>query len=119
MPDPIRLYLDEDTISRALISALRARNVDVLTAQEANNMGIPDEAQLAYALSQQHVLFTFNTRDFVQLHTQYLARGQEHTGIIVSDQLQVGVILRRLLKLMDARTATDMYNHLEFLSNWR
>jgi hypothetical protein len=30
--DRIRLYLDEDTISRALISALRARNVDVLSA---------------------------------------------------------------------------------------
>ena len=119
MSDPIRLYLDEDTISRALITALRARNADVLTAQEASNMGISDEAQLAYAVAKQRVLFTFNTRDLVQLHTRYIAQQHEHTGIIVSDQLQIGVILRRILKLLDARTATDMRNRLEFLSSWR
>jgi len=36
MSKPICLYLDEDSISRALIRALRARNVDVLTALEAD-----------------------------------------------------------------------------------
>lgn len=36
MPDPIKLYLDEDTISRALINALRSRSVDILTAKEAD-----------------------------------------------------------------------------------
>jgi ActR/RegA family two-component response regulator len=46
---PIKLYLDEDAISRALIRALRARGVDVLTAQEADLIGAPDEEQLAYA----------------------------------------------------------------------
>ncbi len=37
MADLIRLYLDEDTISRALIRSLRARQVDLLTAQETNH----------------------------------------------------------------------------------
>ena len=31
-----RLYLDEDSMRRSLVFALRARNVDVLTATEAN-----------------------------------------------------------------------------------
>ncbi len=83
----IRLYLDEDTISRALIRALRARNIDVLTAHEAKQMGVPDETQLAFATQENRVIFTFNTRDFAQLHKTYLARGQHHTGIIVSDQV--------------------------------
>ena len=69
MPDPIKLYLDEDTISRALIRALRSRNVDVLTAKEANLIQISDQDHLEYAASLDRTVFTFNARDFVRLHT--------------------------------------------------
>ncbi|KAA3660851.1 MAG: hypothetical protein DWQ04_18220 [Chloroflexi bacterium] len=116
---PIQLYLDEDTISRALIRALHARQVDILTAQETEMMGQPDDAQLAFETEQKRTILTFNTRDFVQLHKSYLATGIFHTGIIVSDQIQVGVLIRRLLKLLDAKSAEEMTNWLEFLGNWR
>lgn len=119
MNDGIKLYLDEDTISRSLVRALRARNIDVLTAQEAERKGVSDTDQLVYATAAGRVIFTFNTRDYVQLHAQFLAQRREHSGIIVSDQLQVGVILRRLLLLVDARSADEMRNWLEYLSNWR
>ncbi len=82
-------------------------------------MATSDETQLAFATSEQRTIFTFNTRDFVQLHRERLEEGQEHSGIVVSDQLQVGLLLRRLLKLLDARNSADMHNWLEFLSNWR
>jgi hypothetical protein len=42
-----------------------------------------------------------------------------YSGIIVSDQLETGVLLRRLMKLIDAKSASDMRDWLEFLSNWR
>lgn len=119
MTEPIKLYLDEDTISRALIRALRARGVDILTAQEAKLIGASDDEQLAYATAQGRVIFTFNTRDYSILHTEYLSQQQIHSGIIISDQVQVGVIVRRLLKLLDAKSAEEMQNWLEFLSNWR
>lgn len=119
MAEPIKLYLDEDTISRALIRALRARGVDIVTAQEAELMGVPDGEQLAYATAQRRVVFTFNTRDYAVLHTEYLSKQQAHAGIIVSDQVQVGLLVRRLLKLLDAKSAEEMENWLEFLSNWR
>lgn len=119
MSERIRLYLDEDTISRSLINALRARQINVVTAQEAQQMGKSDELQLEYATSKQRVIFTFNTQDFVQLHNHYLGQGKQHSGIIVSDQLQVGILLRRLLKLINSKTSADMENWLEFLSNWR
>ena len=119
MAEQIRLYLDEDAISRALIRGLRARGVDVLTAQDAQQMGVPDSVQLLHATGQGRTLFTFNTRDFARLHAEFLAQGRSHAGIIVSDQLQVGHILRRLLSLLDAKSAEDMQNWLEFLSNWR
>jgi hypothetical protein len=119
MPDPIKLYLDEDTISRALINALRSRSVDILTAKEADRIQTPDREHLAYATSLGRTVFTFNTGDFVKLHVRYLSTGQHHAGIIVSDQLETGVLLRRLLKLINARSTEEMQDWLEYLSNWR
>jgi hypothetical protein len=119
VPDLIKLYLDEDTISRALIKALRSRNADVVTAKEADLIQVDDRDHLEYATSLNRVVFTFNARDFVRLHTEYMSTGRHHGGIIVSDQAQVGVIVRRLLKLLNIRSATDMQDRLEFLSNWR
>jgi hypothetical protein len=72
--EPIRLYLDEDAISRALIRALRARAVDALTAQEAKQIGVSDDDQLAHATAEGRTIFTLNTRDFAVLHTEYLSQ---------------------------------------------
>jgi hypothetical protein len=119
MADTIRLYPDEDAQQSSLIRALRARQVDVQTAHEAGLVGVPDEVQLAHAAEEKRVILTFNRGDFVKLHIDYLEREQSHAGIIVSDQLPVGVLLRRLLKLLDARDANEMESWLEFLSNWR
>ena len=119
MTEPIKLYLDEDTISRALIQGLRARGVDVLTAQEADKMGVPDQVQLDFATSQNRTIFSYNTRDYALLHTEYIATEQEHAGIIVSNQIYVGLVIRRLLKLIDAKPASDIHDRLEFLSSWR
>lgn len=119
MTDPIRLYLDEDTLSRSLINALRARNVDIISAHEAGLVSVADEKHLAYASDMERTVLTFNTRDFVRLHTVWLREGRQHAGIIVSDQVHVGQIVRRLLKLLDDRSAQEMENWLEFLSNWK
>lgn len=119
MADPIHLYLDEDAQRTSLIRALRARQIDVLTTNESDLVGISDAEQLAFAASQNRVIFTFNRGDFLQLHTEYLKNGRHHAGIIVSDQLEIGVVIRRLLKLLDARSAEQMQDWLEFLSNWR
>ena len=119
MSDPTLLYLDEDSMGRALVRALRSRSVDVLTAREAGHIQVPDADHLAYATALGRVVFTFNVRDFARLHKEYLAAGHSHAGIIVSDQLPVGVLTRRLLKLLASRSATDMLEQLEFLGNWR
>jgi hypothetical protein len=118
VPD-IKLYLDEDTINRALIKALRSRNIDILTAREADLIQFADERHLEYATSLDRTVFTFNARDFSRLHTEYLASGRHHAGIIISAQLPVGVILRRLLRLLNARSDADMRDWLEYLGNWR
>ena len=117
--DTIPLYLDEDAQRASLVRALRARHIDVLTANEAGMIGVSDAAQLAFSTAQERTIFTFNRGDFVQLHTASLHQSRTHAGIIVSNQLEIGVITLRLLKLLDTRTSADMRDWLEFLSNWR
>jgi hypothetical protein len=41
----IRLYLDEDSMRKALVFGLRSRNVDVLTAAEAEMINRDDQDQ--------------------------------------------------------------------------
>ena len=119
MPDLIQLYLDEDAQRTSLVRALRARRIDVLTANESGKVGISDADQLAFAVSRNRTVFTFNRGDFAKLHAEYLQLGRDHSGIIVSDQLEISVIIRRLLRLLDSHRAEDMRNRLEFLGNWR
>lgn len=114
----IRLYVDEDAQRRALIRSIRARGYDVVTTFEAGRMGSPDTDQLAFATVESRTILTFNSRDFVRLHRDYLMNGKTHTGIIVSNQPETGVLIRRLLRLLRARSAEDMSNWLGFLSNW-
>ena len=103
----------------SMVRALRARQIDVITALDANLIGRPDSDHLAYTSAESRVLFSFNRGDFAQLHNEYLQAGREHTGIIISDQLGTSIVIRRLLKLLHAQSAEDMHNWLEYLSNWR
>lgn len=115
----IRLFLDEDAQRSALVSALRARRFDVLTVNESGRASYSDEEQLEFALGLGRTIFSFNRGHYAQLHSAYLAAGRNHAGIIVSDQDEIGVVVRRLLRLLAGRTAEDMVNWLEYLSNWR
>ena len=75
--------------------------------------------QLRYSTEQGRVIFTFNRGDFFQLHTKWLRGGRSHAGIIVSDQVGTGTAARRLLRLIDAKPASEMHNWLEFLGSWQ
>jgi hypothetical protein len=44
---------------------------------------------------------------------------KSHAGIILSDQLTVGVVLRRLMKLYFSLTSDEMENRIEYLGAWR
>lgn len=118
MGERIKLYLDEDAQRTDLIQALRARQIDVVTVSDANLLGQTDDVHLRYATEQGRVIFTFNRGDFFRLHTEWLNSDRHHSGILVSDQVGTGVVMRRLLRLIDARSALDMRDQLEFLSNW-
>ncbi len=116
----IRLYFDEDSMRHVLITALRARNVDVVSSLEARMIERKDEEHLEYATTYSRVLYSFNVGDFCRLHTQYLSEGKSHAGIILAPQQRysVGDQMRGLLKLIGAKSMEEMQNQLEFLGPW-
>jgi len=116
----VRLYLDEDAMDNDLIRALRARGVDLLTAQEAGMIEREDDEQLAKATEHGYVIYSFNICDFCRLHAHWLKQQRPHTGIIVSQQQTYGIgqQMRHLLKLISTVRAEEMQNRLEFLSDW-
>ncbi|WP_103669510.1 DUF5615 family PIN-like protein [Pseudanabaena sp. BC1403] len=114
----IHLYFDEDALQSALVSALKNSKVDVVTVADAARFSFSDEEQLIWAKEQSRVVYSFNMGDFQNLHHVFIAKGIEHSGIILAPQQRysIGEQLRGLLKLISQKSAEDMVNQLIFLS---
>ncbi len=80
-----RLYADEQ-FPREVVELLRPLGHDILTVQEAGNanQGIPDEQVLAFAVSDERAVLTFNRFDFIRLHRTQ----PDHAGIVVCKEDQ-------------------------------
>ncbi|MBA2737948.1 MAG: DUF5615 family PIN-like protein [Pyrinomonadaceae bacterium] len=116
----IKLYLDEDAQRTSLAQSLRQHGVDVLTTSEAEQISKSDQSQLAFAASIGRTIYTYNVGDFMALHSKYLTLETKHSGIIIGEQGRFGVgeQMRRLLRIVEAKSAEELENHIEFLSNW-
>ena len=111
LPNPPKLYLNEH-LSPRLSAQLHRHGFDVLSSQEAELLSADDDAQLIFAVSAQRAIVTFNFRDFVARHEQYLIAGTTHWGIVLSTEEPFGILLRRLLRLLNAVSAEELKNQL-------
>ena len=67
-------------------------------------------------------ILTFNIRDFAPLHEAWQTAGRPHAGIIVSQQLgsrQYGLLLQRMLRLLNHFTAEEMRANLVHLEQFK
>ena len=101
----MKFYLDEH-IHLTVASLLHARGIDCLTTRDAGNLGYSDEAQLAIATSQGRAIFTFNHKDFLQL---------AHTGIILSKELAIPDLIRRLHRFITQYPTRDLTSSVIWL----
>ncbi len=106
----IRLFIDEDSMDRQFVRALRARGVDVTTVGEIGTTSFSDEDFFVLATEQQRVLYTFNVGDFCQLHSVYMAEGQTHTGM--------GVVISSWLRLTRGRGDPGTRRDFLHITNW-
>lgn len=126
MPEPtphlfVALYTDED-VTADLVPALRLRGYIAQSTAEADNAEISDQAQLTYAADHGMAILTYNARHFIPLARRWYLTGQEHAGIIVSEQFsqrQFGELLRRVLRLLNSLTADEIHNRVVFLQQFR
>jgi predicted nuclease of predicted toxin-antitoxin system len=94
----------------------------VLTTQEAGKDTASDEEQLVFATGEGRAILTFNIRDFAPLHEARQAAERPHAGIIVSQQLgtrQYGLLLQRMLRLLNHFTAEQMVGNLVRLEQFK
>jgi predicted nuclease of predicted toxin-antitoxin system len=110
-----RLYFDHDADGRCA-DALRRQGFDVVSAAQANLSAASDPVQLTYASQSGRVLVTHNIRHFPDIHTDWLANGRSHPGIItLIGYPPVGVWLRRMLNLFGSFSAAEISNQLVYL----
>ncbi|TKB67396.1 MAG: hypothetical protein E8D52_12530 [Nitrospira sp.] len=105
----MKFYLDEH-IHLTMASLLHARGIDCITTRDAGNFGFSDEAQLAFATSQGRAILTFNHKDFLLLAKQWHETGRSHAGIILSKELPIPNLIRRLHRFITYYATRDLTN---------
>lgn len=106
----VSLYLDAD-VNRKLAEQLRAQGFEATSAREAGNDELSDEAQLTYAVAQKRAIMTHNLKHFMPLFEEWWFADNKHYGIIMSSQLPLGELLRRILKFLNTVSADEMVNN--------
>lgn len=116
----LRLYLDEDATSRALVVTLRTHGIDATSVLDERLRGCTDEEQLVFATSVGRAIFSHNVGDFMRIHGVFMRDNRSHSGIVLVRQgrYSVGELLRRLTNLARAVESEEMRNRLEFLNDW-
>ena len=112
----VKLYFDEN-VPEAIAAAVRLRGYDVTTVKDAEKKAFSDLDQLRHASSQKRVLFTFNVSDFLKLHDEFMTAGRRHGGILLSKQLPVGIVVKRLLKLLSRLRSDAIENNIIWLND--
>lgn len=116
----MRLFLDEQ-ISPVVSGRLRERGFDVVSPHDLGTRGLPDGLQFAWSAADGRVTITYNIADFRPLADQYLARGQDHSGLILVSERRIpqrdpGALLRALEAILTAYPADDaLRNQIVFL----
>lgn len=108
------LYLDED-VDVLVAALLRAQGFTVVTTHEAGQKGSDDDEQLAYAVSRRQTLLTHNRDHFAALAQRYFANGAKHYGVIIAVRRPPQEIMRRLLPILNQRTADEMENQVCYI----
>jgi predicted nuclease of predicted toxin-antitoxin system len=113
----IRLYLDAD-VDVKLAANLRKMGYDCVSAREVGNAALDDETQMVYAANEGRVLITHNIQDFVPIFERWWYAGLSHPGLVVSQQIPLGELQRRVVRMLEAVTADEMENNLRNLAEF-
>ncbi len=106
----LTFYINE-SVNVAVGEGLKRRGVKVISARDADNLGLSDKEQLDYATKNKLVIVTHDD-DFLSMAMKF-----EHKGIVYVHQQKynVGDLIRKLKLLWDIVEQKDIVNYVEFL----
>lgn len=113
----IALYTDADVHGK-LAAMIRKHGYNARSASEEGNGKLSDQEQPEFAAAQGRALLTHNQKDFLPLHRRWQRQGKHHSGIIVSPQLALGELLRRMLQLLNRVAADEIRDDVKYLSDF-
>jgi uncharacterized protein with PIN domain len=105
-------------ITPKLARILRSRGYDVVSAHEIGLAEVTDEEHMTFAAAERRALLSCNARDFTPIFEDYWFAGRDHSGVIVSAQLELGEMLRRVMAFLDNVTADEMRNNWKNLAEF-
>ena len=111
----VKIYLDED-VRPIIADILKERGYEVISTIEAKMMGKTDVEQIEFAVKNEMAILTHNIKDFVQLHKRY---HKKHYGIILSEQIPLKNLLRRILTFLSKTDAKDVKGEIIWLSKYK
>ncbi|MDF0677314.1 MAG: DUF5615 family PIN-like protein [Nitrospira sp.] len=114
----MKLYLDEH-IPRALEALLTEHGIDCLSSHAAGMLGVSDNEQLAFASREHRAILTFDRKDFVKLAALWQETGRTHAGILLSKEVPLPELLRRLRRFFRRHRQTDLTNQVLWLPTSR
>jgi len=111
----LRFFTDVH-VPKAIVAGLRARGVDVVTAQDASAANLEDEALLQRASDDCRVLFT-QDKDFLQIAADRQCRGAPFFGIVYAPQFvaHIGPYIEDLHLLAETLSEEEIVSTLVYL----
>lgn len=111
----LKIYLDED-VRPILADILRERGYDTISTVDSGMIGSSDNAQMDFAIQEERTILTHNIKDFVQIHRIYQ---EKHYGIILSEQISLKELLRRILRFIAQTKLDEVKGHIIWLSKYK
>jgi hypothetical protein len=111
----VGIYMDEHVPS-AITRGLRKRGVDVLTVQDDQREGDPDDAVISRATELGRILFS-QDEDMLRETAIRLRAGSDFSGLAFADQLgiTIGQAVDSLELLSTVSEPGQMWNRVEYL----
>ena len=119
----MRLYLDDDSVSPALVRLLRQAGHDVVIPIDRGLAGANDPLHLARAIREERVCLTCNYGHFGDLHELIMQAHGHHPGILIVRQdndardMRPWEIVKAIGKLQAA--AIPLADEIIVLNQWR
>jgi len=119
----LRLLLDEH-LSPEIARQLRSRSHDVEAAVERPDLvALPDHELFARMAAERRAILTNNVPDYVKLFSEVLGRGEDHYGLVLTDDRSmprsrntIGLFVSVLTAFLEANPAEDAFrNQLRWL----